>query len=230
MRKNLLAAQSILIVLAAVFVSDFALYRQVAADDATPAAPAVHEQTLAGDTDCDGLITGLDALAILRFVASSDVADCLRISGNVLCNDRLDAADAIAVLHYAGGFTIELGPGCPMLGQSVFTPPEVSLNCDAGAINANDDLRCHYSAESYYGDVTLTWDLADGQEPALDPAALGASCAPDGVPCWYSAWGPKTVEFEHPGPKVISLTACANDKCVTKIWRLTVETAALATN
>lgn len=188
----------------------------------------IREEVLAGDTDCDGVITGLDALAILRFISSREVADCLRTSGNVLCDDAVDAADALAIVRDVGGFNVELPTGCPGLGQSIFAPPEVSFTCDDESINVNDELNCHYSAESYYGDVSLTWDLADG-EPALDPAALGASCAPDGVPCWYSAWGSKTVEFQHPGLKTISLTACANGECVTKVWRLTVEAAQLAT-
>jgi hypothetical protein len=177
---------------------------------------------LAGDTDCNGSVDAVDAVFILRFVALGDATECLRTTGNVRCDDALDSSDALAVLRYVAGENVRLPAGCPPIGHTILQPPEVSLVCDAADIQVSDHVTCQYSAESYVGDVSLSWNLGDGLEPVVDPAALGAECAPDGVPCWYSAWGPKTVAFRYPGLKVIALTACANGRCETEVWRLTV--------
>jgi hypothetical protein len=194
--------------------------RQASAAAGTNVDP--QQELLAGDTDCNGSVDAADALFILRFVALGEASDCLRTTGNVRCDDALDASDAVAILRYVVGENVRLPIGCPPIGQPILQPPEVSLSCDAADIQVSDHVTCQYSAESYVGDVSLSWNLGDGLEPVVNPAVLGAECAPDRVPCWYSAWGTKTVAFRYSGLKVIALTACANGDCATEVWRLTV--------
>jgi hypothetical protein len=177
---------------------------------------------LAGDTDCNGSVNAADALFILRFVALGDATDCLRTTGNVRCDDALDSSDALAILRYVAGENVRLPAGCPPIGHAILQPPEVSLVCDATDIQVSDHVSCRYSAESYVGDVSLSWNLGDGREAPVQPLASGAECAPDSVPCWYAYWGTKSVVFRYSGLKVIALTACANGDCATEVWRLTV--------
>jgi hypothetical protein len=188
-----------------------------AGTDVTP-----QQGLLAGDTDCDGSVDAADAVFILRFVALGDATDCLRTTGNVRCDDALDSSDALAVLRYVAAENVRLPVGCPPIGHAILQPPEVSLACDAADIQVSDHVTCQYSAESYVGDVSLSWNLGDGREAPVQALAAGAECAPDGVPCWYSAWGTKSFVFRYSGLKVIALTACANGDCVTEVWRLTV--------
>jgi hypothetical protein len=217
---HLLERSGVLLVVSLSILATFVPTGSVVDADEAP-AELTTPTALAGDTDCDGSVTGLDVLAVLRFVASGDGDECLRLAGNVLCDDELNQADAVAILRYISTSAVDVPTGCPELEHSIFLAPVVSIDCDLEEALQDEEVRCRYSAESYYGDVTLAWDFADGQS-LLDPAALGVTCAPDGVPCWYSAWGPKTVVFEQPGEKVISLTACANGTCTTRAWPLRV--------
>ena len=186
-------------------------------------------QALAGDTNCDGLVDASDALLILRFGAGSYTSDCLLNTGNVICRDRLDALDALAVLKHVRGLVTELPPLCPAIGLPVQSPPELSLTCDATTIAPNSDIHCSYAAAAYYSDVQLSWSFGDGEEVPGAPAALGVGCPPDHVPCIYDAAGRETIVFPNPGPKTISVTACAGDACADQVWRLTVSGIATPT-
>jgi hypothetical protein len=188
-------------------------------------------QALAGDANCDGSVDESDALLILRFEAGTYASDCLLNTGNVICRDRLDAMDALAVLRYVRGLVTELPPLCPAIGLPVQSPPELSLTCDATTISPNNDISCSYDAAVYYSDVRLTWSFGDGKEVRAAPAyaVRGVSCPPDRVPCIYSAAGREIIVFPNPGPKSVSLAACAGDACADQVWRLTVSSVATPT-
>ena len=69
-----------------------------------------------GDTDCDGDVDAVDALNILRFVASlGSPAPCIGY-GYTDCNDKLEATDALVVLRHVAQLPLGLDPGCPQVG------------------------------------------------------------------------------------------------------------------
>jgi hypothetical protein len=56
---------------------------------------------LPGDADCDGRLTPLDAMHILRFAAELESGSCTQHSGEVTCDGEVDIADAAIVLQAA---------------------------------------------------------------------------------------------------------------------------------
>lgn len=66
-----------------------------------------------GDADCDGEVTSVDALLILRRVAGLDRSgECTPVSGDVDCDGDVDAVDALKVLRYVAGLESTLPVGC----------------------------------------------------------------------------------------------------------------------
>jgi hypothetical protein len=69
-----------------------------------------------GDTDCDSDVDSVDALNVLKYVASiGEEAICLGY-GYTDCNGVLEATDALTILRLIAGFDIELPPGCAQIG------------------------------------------------------------------------------------------------------------------
>jgi hypothetical protein len=75
-----------------------------------------------GDTDCDSLITSVDALHILRESAGLPVtAQCIA-AGDVNCNGVINSVDALWVLRAVAGLPNAYPPGCPPIGSGPPTP------------------------------------------------------------------------------------------------------------
>jgi hypothetical protein len=87
-----------------------------------------------GDTNCDGAVDALDALADLRFDAGLSVSlpggcpdpeDSVMVGGNDLawadtdCNGDVDSIDALRVLRHDAGLAVAGVPPCPGVGEEV---------------------------------------------------------------------------------------------------------------
>jgi len=81
-----------------------------------------------GDVDCDGDSDAVDALKVLRHVASLPVSPgpgCPAVEsqvaghpfGDVDCDDDVDAVDALKVLRYVAGLDPGQLPGCTAIGD-----------------------------------------------------------------------------------------------------------------
>jgi len=69
-----------------------------------------------GDSDCDGSVNAVDALRVLRRVASlTPYADCWA-AGNVGCLDDINAVDALRILRFVAGLPPHLPAECPAIG------------------------------------------------------------------------------------------------------------------
>ena len=81
----------------------------------------------AGDVDCNGDVSTVDALKILRHVAGLSVSQepgCPSIGsqvaslwGDVDCNVDVTAVDALFILRSVAGLPVNLPPGCPPIGS-----------------------------------------------------------------------------------------------------------------
>lgn len=69
-----------------------------------------------GDTDCDLDVDAVDALNILKHVASIGQTPFCIGYGHADCNGKLEATDALVVLRYVAGLPIEVPPGCLQIG------------------------------------------------------------------------------------------------------------------
>lgn len=69
-----------------------------------------------GDTDCDLDVDAVDALNILKFVASIGPTPFCLGYGYTDCNGKLEATDALIVLKYVAGLPFEVAPGCLQIG------------------------------------------------------------------------------------------------------------------
>jgi len=78
--------------------------------------------------DCDGGADAVDALKILRHVASLSVSQdpgCPPVEtpaaghpfGDVDCDDDVDAVDALKVLRYVASLPVQQNGGCAPIGQ-----------------------------------------------------------------------------------------------------------------
>jgi hypothetical protein len=73
----------------------------------------------AGDANCDGEVTSVDGLLILKQVAGMGDAPCHH-AADVDCNGVADAVDALGILRYVAGFELQTPAGCTPIGG--FTP------------------------------------------------------------------------------------------------------------
>ena len=73
----------------------------------TPSASPTPEPTpviyAIGDADCDGAVTPLDAMVILRFAAGVEESKCAAAMGEIDCDGAVTPADAILVLQLTMG-------------------------------------------------------------------------------------------------------------------------------
>ena len=68
----------------------------------TPAptySPTPTPAPVAGDADCDGRLTPMDAMSILSFAAELPTGSCTQQTGDVTCDGEVNIADAAAVLQ-----------------------------------------------------------------------------------------------------------------------------------
>lgn len=89
----------------------------------TPAptfSPTPTPAPVAGDADCDGKLSPLDAMSILSFAAELPAGSCTHQTGDVTCDGQVNVADAAVVLQAAanGAQSIE---ACT---QATATPTE----------------------------------------------------------------------------------------------------------
>lgn len=71
-----------------------------------------------GDSDCNGDLSAVDALAILRAVAGLPVfpGACSRLD-DVDCSGSLDSVDALAILRDIVALPVSMPPNCPAVGH-----------------------------------------------------------------------------------------------------------------
>jgi uncharacterized protein YkwD len=81
----------------------------------TPSPEPTPGPTTPGDADCDGAITSVDALNVLRDAAGLGAAGCIP-AGNVDCDGDRDSVDALHILRYVASLPLSLPPGCPAIG------------------------------------------------------------------------------------------------------------------
>ena len=71
----------------------------------------------AGDIDCNGSITSIDALKVLRHVVGlSANTNCASFNGDIDCSGSETSTDALKLLRYAAGLSVTLPGGCPPFG------------------------------------------------------------------------------------------------------------------
>ena len=79
-----------------------------------------------GDVDCNGVVTSVDALKELRYVAQLSVSqtppcpfigsDVASIWGDVDCSGSVTSVDALKILRYVALLTVSQPEGCPEIG------------------------------------------------------------------------------------------------------------------
>ncbi len=84
------------------------------------------EPSYSGDLNCDGAVTSVDSLAILRYVAGlpplvqhescTDVGFGNPLMGDVNCDGQVMAVDSLFILRHVAGLPVNLPPGCPAVG------------------------------------------------------------------------------------------------------------------
>jgi alpha-tubulin suppressor-like RCC1 family protein len=71
---------------------------------------------ISGDVDCDGGVTSVDALQLLRSVAQLPTdAGCLSVA-DIDCDSDADAVDALGILRFVAGLPPSQPPNCPPIG------------------------------------------------------------------------------------------------------------------
>ncbi len=69
-----------------------------------------------GEVDCDGDVTVIDALFVLRFVANlQPFADCIA-TADVNCDGFSDAMDGLLIQRHVAALPVTLPEGCPPIG------------------------------------------------------------------------------------------------------------------
>lgn len=69
-----------------------------------------------GDTDCDLDVDAVDALGVLRYIASIGAPPFCIGYGYTDCNDELEATDALTILKHVAALPLGLPPGCSQIG------------------------------------------------------------------------------------------------------------------
>jgi hypothetical protein len=84
-------------------------------------------QVAPGDADCDGDADSVDALQVLRNLASlpADV-DCLA-AADIDCDGDQDAVDALNILRENAGLPVDQPAGCPQIGAAAVSSGGFSL-------------------------------------------------------------------------------------------------------
>ena len=83
-----------------------------------PTPTPVPGRVLPGDVDCTSDVTAVDALQILRYVASlPSSANCLQSAGDVNCDGVIDSVDALMILRHVAGLPVNLPDDCPVMGS-----------------------------------------------------------------------------------------------------------------
>jgi hypothetical protein len=73
--------------------------------------------SLRGDTDCDLLITAVDALFVLRYVAGiHPFAECI-LHGDINCDNLIDSIDALGILRHLAQLPVSQEPDCTAIGD-----------------------------------------------------------------------------------------------------------------
>jgi hypothetical protein len=75
-----------------------------------------------GDADCDGGVTALDALHVLRDSAGVSTSAACLPDGDSDCDGDLDAIDALRILRHTVGLSVTYPAGCPAMGPPGATP------------------------------------------------------------------------------------------------------------
>ncbi len=76
--------------------------------------------------DCDGDVDSVDALKVLRFVASLPVqqepgcpligSDFASLFGDVDCSGGVTSVDALKILRFVASLPVQQAHGCPVIG------------------------------------------------------------------------------------------------------------------
>ncbi len=87
-----------------------------------------------GDADCDGRVTGTDALADLRYTSElGPFAPCTQATGDTDCDGRIRAADALRILRYGTGLPpLSARAGCPAIGSRLTSPTATASSPASG--------------------------------------------------------------------------------------------------
>jgi hypothetical protein len=68
---------------------------------------------MAGDIDCSGSVSSVDALLTLRHVAGMDAAGACGGSGDFDCDADTDAVDAVRILRFVASLSAAANCGNP---------------------------------------------------------------------------------------------------------------------
>jgi hypothetical protein len=197
------------------FVALFAAALLITSGASLPPAHAAAR----GDADCDGGVTAIDALQVLRYSAGlSTTGGCLP-DGDSNCDGVLNAVDALRILRHATGLPVTYPPGCPAMGPAGPTPTPEPLPPQGGEPDCqilpsnnpwNTDISgysVHAASDTYIDNIGRWQDL----HPDFGTVWQGA---PIGIP-YVLVHGsqPKVpVSFDYadesdPGPYPIPPTA-----------------------
>jgi hypothetical protein len=90
------------------------LIPQTEVTDGQVSVPAAAQ--VKGDADCDGDVTSLDALAVLRDVAGKEAAPCPG-PADTDCDGEITSLDSLAILRYVASLPASTPGGCTPIGQ-----------------------------------------------------------------------------------------------------------------
>lgn len=114
-----------------------------------------------GDANCDGHLTGADALAVAVDLADIDPpAPCIAVA-NVYCEDALNTDDLIALLRYLAGLPIDAPSRCFAPGREIDTQP-----VSQGTATIHGTHSFDFDAGAEVGsDGDVFWENLDTSDP-----------------------------------------------------------------
>ena len=179
-----------------------------------------------GDVDCSGVADSIDALQVLRSVASLPIAaDCLAQAADVDCSAQVDSIDGLLILRFVASLPVNPPAGCTPIGDPLSPAPssfglidealaggtigeETALTYKVYAVFGDDALPPEYRGDDSGGppdsfilsDVQLQFDTLSPEAQAT----LGPFLIP---PAYKGSWaspqsppGSAMIQAHAPGP------------------------------
>ena len=133
-----------------------------------------------GDVNCSGAADSIDALQVLRSVASLPVsADCLAQAADVDCSTQVDSIDGLLILRFVASLPVTTPAGCTPIGGQLGGGPSSADLIDAAlaAHEISEEQALVYKVYASFGDSRLPPqykgdDSATDDSAATDQAAI----------------------------------------------------------
>ncbi len=159
-----------LLVLAAVVLASPAVANSTGS--VSPAEPESAGAGVMGDVDCSGVADSIDALQVLRSVASLPVAaDCLAQAADVDCSAVVDSIDGLLILRFVASLSVNTPAGCTPIGDPLGPPGPTSAELIDQALadhQIDSETALVYKVFAAFGDSRLPQQYRGDDSRVLD--------------------------------------------------------------